>query len=111
MRPATPATTATRSLFLGSFIQSKNLDELEYWHEAAVAVDEEGAIVGIEKEDGVGKEKAGEVLLARLGWSREGLSVRSAREGEFYFPGFVGMCVLFRLQNSGQIMRVLVVEE
>ncbi|KAK3898577.1 hypothetical protein C8A05DRAFT_18876, partial [Staphylotrichum tortipilum] len=82
------ATTTTRKLFLGSFIHSKALDELEYLHGAAVAVDENGVIVAVEGE--CDEARARETVLPRLGWEAgDDVEVVTAGEGQFFFPGFI----------------------
>ncbi|KAL2021113.1 hypothetical protein VTK56DRAFT_7532 [Thermocarpiscus australiensis] len=74
-------------LFLGSFVHSKALDELEYLHNAAVCVDQSGTIVAVERDcDAV---KARETVLPRLGWDEAGVEVVSAGDGQFFFPGFI----------------------
>jgi len=75
-------------LFLGSFIHSKSLDELEYLHDAAVCVDGNGVIVAIEK--GCDLKKAEETLFPKLGWSAGDVTVKIAKPGQFFFPGFIG---------------------
>jgi len=85
-----------RTLFLGTFIHSKSLNELEYLHDTAICVDKRGVIVGIEK--GVDEKKAEEILFAKLGWKRDDVEVKVARDGEFYFPGFIG--IFFSLPTS-----------
>jgi hypothetical protein len=83
------AHTAGKSLFLGNFVHSKSLDELEFLHETAVCVDDKGVIVAIEK---VGdQKKAEETLFPKLGWIVGEVSVRIAKPGQFFFPGFIGL--------------------
>jgi hypothetical protein len=91
--PRVPANkTETRNqLFLGSFVHSKALDELDYLHNAAVCVDESGTIVAVERE--CDEAKARETVLPRLGWDAAGVEVVRAREGQFFFPGFIGECI------------------
>jgi guanine deaminase len=79
---------ARPKLFLGSFVHSKALDELEYLHNAAVAVDEKGTIVAVERE--CDEVRARETVLPRLGWGEADVEVVKARDGQFFFPGFVG---------------------
>ena len=80
--------TLGRSLFLGSFIHSKGLGELEFLHDTAICVDEKGVIVAIEsKYDG---PKAEDVLFPKLGWTKGGVTVKVAKPGQFFFPGFIG---------------------
>lgn len=84
-----------KSLFLGSFVHSRSLDELEFWHDAAVCVSADGAIVAIER--GCDLQKAEEIVFPRLGWPSEEVSVTRAQPGQFFFPGFVGWLFLFFL--------------
>jgi len=77
-----------KSLFLGSFIHSRSLDELEYLHDSAICVDENGVIVAIEKDCDL--KKAEETLLPKLGWSTGDVTVKTAKPGQFFFPGFIG---------------------
>jgi guanine deaminase len=79
---------ASHSLFLGSFIHSKSLDELEYLHDTAICVDEHGVIVAV--EPGLDLAKAEEVLFSKLGWEKENVTVKVAKAGQFFFPGFIG---------------------
>ena len=76
------------SVFLGTFIHSKSLDELEFWHDTAVFVGDKGAIVAIEPE--CDQSQAEEVLFPKLGWTKGKVSVNVAKPGQFYFPGFIG---------------------
>lgn len=77
-----------RSLLLGSFVHSKSLTELEFLHDSAIAVDEKGVIVALEQR--CDQKKAEETLLPKLGWSIGEVTVRIARPGQFFFPGFIG---------------------
>ena len=77
-----------KSLFLGSFIHSKTLDKLEYLHDSAVCVDENGIIVAVEKDCDL--KKAEEILFSKLGWSTRNVTVKTAKPGQFFFPGFIG---------------------
>jgi len=64
------------------------LDELEYLHDSAICVDENGVIVAIEKDCDL--KKAEETLLPKLGWSTGDVTVKTAKPGQFFFPGFIG---------------------
>ncbi|KAM7198598.1 Metallo-dependent hydrolase [Naviculisporaceae sp. PSN 640] len=75
-------------LFYGSFIYSKTLDELEYLHDAILAVNSEGKIIAIERECG-GKDKALGKIGQRLGGDVSGLKIFATSEGQFFFPGFI----------------------
>jgi guanine deaminase len=78
----------TKKLFLGSFVHSKALDELEYLHNTAVCVDESGTIVAVEEE--CDEAKAKETVLPRLGWGEADVEVVKAKDSQFFFPGFIG---------------------
>ena len=82
-----PRTTG-RHLYLATLVHSKSLDELEYLQNAAVCVDEKGVIVAIEPN--CDQRRAEESLYLQLGWSRGDVTVWTAKEGEFIFPGFIG---------------------
>lgn len=79
---------AQNKLFLGLFVHSKVLKELEYLHNTAVCVDKEGKIVAVEKD--CGEDKAKETVLPRLGWAEAEVEIVKAEEGQFFFPGFIG---------------------
>jgi guanine deaminase len=79
----------TKLLFLGSFVHCKNLDELEAWHDSAVLVDERGVIVAIEKDTDL--QYAKNTIIPRIGWEEREYTVKQAKKGEFFFPGFIGM--------------------
>ncbi|KAI0483299.1 guanine deaminase [Xylariaceae sp. FL0804] len=74
-------------LFLGTFIHSKTLAELEYLHDTAVCVDASGRIVAV--EPGCDQEGAVSTLYGRLGWSPDDVAVTVAGPGQFFFPGFI----------------------
>ncbi|PNY29864.1 Fuanine deaminase [Tolypocladium capitatum] len=75
-------------LFLGTFVHSKTREELEFLHDAAVAVDGRGQIAGIDAASG-GVEAAKEKLLRRLGWGEGEVDVHACEPGQFFFPGFI----------------------
>jgi guanine deaminase len=77
-----------KTLFLGTFIHSKSLEELEFLHDTAVFIDEKGVIVAIEPK--CDQAKAEETVLPKLGWSRGDVSFQTAAPGQFFFPGFIG---------------------
>ena len=87
-----------KALFLGSFVHSKNLEELEFLHDTAILVDEKGTIVAIETEcDQVRVEGT---VFPKFGWSREEVSIHTAKPGQFFFPGFIGHCLHYFLKFS-----------
>ena len=75
-------------LFLGSFIHSSALDALEYLHNAAVCVDGNGKIVAVERDCDLAK--AEQDLLPKLGWTKQQTTITTCKEGQFFFPGFIG---------------------
>ncbi|AEO70740.1 1c697144-ae1d-4a1c-8026-2f42c9a95c4a [Thermothielavioides terrestris] len=85
VQPAEPA--AKNQLFLGTFVHSKALTELEYLHNAAVCVDRSGVIVAVERD--CDEVKARATLLPRLGWDEAEVKLVIAKEGQFFFPGFI----------------------
>ena len=79
---------ATKKLFVGTFVHSKALDELEYLHSTAVCVDESGTIVAVDRECDEVTAKA--TVFPRLGWDEADVQVVKARDGQFFFTGFIG---------------------
>lgn len=76
-------------LLLGTFVHSKTQQHLEFLHNAAVAVDEQGKIAAIERDVAEASEAQAR-LLTQLGWDEAEVDVTAAAEGQFFFPGFVG---------------------
>lgn len=85
-----PPAVQNNQLFVGSFVHSKSLNQLEYLHDAAIAVDKSGKIVAIEPQCYDQKQVA-ELLYAKLGWDDANVQVRACEKGQFYFPGFIGI--------------------
>jgi guanine deaminase len=81
--------TPKHQLLLGTFIHSKTPQELEYRHDTAVAVSSQGKIVGIQQAGGNVNE-ARDTLLKELGWDPSDVDVIACKEGQFFFPGFIG---------------------
>lgn len=77
-------------LLLGTFVHSKTQQHLEFLHNAAVAVDEQGKIAAIERDAADLSNEATARLLRQLGWNEAEVDVTTAAEGQFFFPGFVG---------------------
>lgn len=76
--------TIQRTIYVGTFIHSASLTELEVLEDAAVSVDDgTGKILAVEKAvtEGMVKLWEGEV----------GTKIVRAGEGQFFFPGFIGM--------------------
>lgn len=81
--------STTNSLFIGNFIHSKTLDDLEYLHKTAIFVGEKGVIVAIESD--CDQTKAEESIFPKLGWSSKDVSIHVANDHQFFFPGFIGL--------------------
>ncbi|KYK59617.1 guanine deaminase [Drechmeria coniospora] len=79
---------AKNQLLLGTFVQSKTRRELEYLHDAAIAVDKQGRIAGVETGSG-NVDAAKTKLLESLGWSEDEVDVHACMPGQFFFPGFI----------------------
>jgi guanine deaminase len=75
----------SRTLYLGRFVHSKSLDELETLH--ALFVDQAGKIVGVEKE---ASEDGYKAALEKLGWNLEDVVIVQSTDDQFFFPGFIG---------------------
>lgn len=88
---SSPATRRNQ-LFLGTFVHSKTREALEYLHDAAVCVDTSGTIVAV--ETGYDLARAEAELLPRLGWEMGHVEVNVARDGQFFFPGFIGTLLM-----------------
>jgi guanine deaminase len=77
--------SSVKAIYVGTFIHCKTLGELQIFHNAILCVDESGKIIRIEEDqDGI--------YLAQLtrtpGWEK--CTVVKAKEGQFFFPGFIG---------------------
>lgn len=79
---------AKKTLFLGTFIHSKSLEELQQLKDCAVFVDDNGVIAAIEPN--CSHQRAEEEIFSRLGWSRGDVNVLVANADQFFFPGFIG---------------------
>ncbi|KAI1764569.1 guanine deaminase [Hypoxylon sp. FL1150] len=74
-------------IFLGTFIHSVKLGELEYLHDTAVCVDKDGRIVAVEPQCDLKNIK--ETMCQKLSWEPHDLAITITKEGQFFFPGFV----------------------
>lgn len=84
-----PTPINEKTLFLGSFVHSKDLANLEFLHDSAVCVDETGVIVALERD--CGRKTAEDTVLPKLGWTVDEIQIRAAQPGQFFFPGFIGL--------------------
>ncbi|CAL3968047.1 unnamed protein product [Diplocarpon coronariae] len=81
------ASIIQNTLFLGSFVHSKSLGELEILHDSAICVDGDGVILAFEQN--CDQRTVEETVFPRLGWSVGLVSVRISQPQQFFFPGFV----------------------
>lgn len=77
----------TNTLYLGTFIHSKTLTDLDYLHATAIAVDTTGTIVAIEPIT----PDVTTALPLRLGWQPSTTTLVHANQdgSQFFFPGFI----------------------
>ncbi|KHN97912.1 guanine deaminase [Metarhizium album ARSEF 1941] len=75
-------------VLVGTFVHSKSRSELEYIHDAAVAVDDGGTIVAMARgcENG---NAAKDKVLRETGWTHRHVDLVECGEGQFFFPGFI----------------------
>jgi guanine deaminase len=96
-------------LLLGTFVHSRTQQDLEFLHNAGIAVDAEGKIAAVERDAAaadVSETKAR--LLKRLGWNEAEVDVTVAAEGQFFFPGFVGeFCLQTRSQDVNPYLGIV----
>jgi hypothetical protein len=80
------------AVYLGTFIHSKSLTEIDVLHDAAIFVDEQGKIVAIEKDI---KDVDGALSICpKLGWETEEVIARACGREQFFFPGFIGLSLI-----------------
>jgi guanine deaminase len=77
----------SKTIYLGAFVHSASLAELEVCAKGAVGVDDEGVIAFVERN-----VEIGEVKKKHEGW--EEAKVVEVKDG-FFFPGFIGECLSF----------------
>lgn len=78
----------SKTIYVGSFVHSKSLTELDVCEKGAIGVDEEGVIRYVER-GGEGVEVLQKVQEKEGGW--RDAEVVKIRGNGFFFPGFVGM--------------------
>ncbi|KAI1394205.1 guanine deaminase [Hypoxylon trugodes] len=74
-------------LFLGLFIHSTSLGELQYLHNTAICVEKSGKIVAVEQK--CDQKKAEDTIYPKLGWKADDVVVTTTKDGQFFFPGFI----------------------
>lgn len=89
-------------LLLGTFVHSKSKRELEIIHNAAIAVDMAGKIAAVEKYQG-SIDEAKTQALTKLGWEVDEVEIHATKEGQFFFPGFIGTLYI-HLKDSGFLL-------
>lgn len=76
-----------KTIYVGTFIHSVSLAELQVLKRSAVAVDESGKILLVEHPV--------EASMLEM-WAKEaGTTIVEAGPGQFFFPGLIGMMQLF----------------
>lgn len=81
--------TMKHTLYIGPFVHSKSLHDLEICQKGIIGVDELGKIAFIERtgSDGEGGED-GEAVAKKHGW--DSYNVVRIKDNGFFFPGFIG---------------------
>lgn len=83
------STMSKPAVYLGTFIHSKSLTEIDILNDAAIFVDEQGKIVAIEKDI---KDVDGALSVCpKLGWETDEVIARACGREQFFFPGFIGL--------------------
>lgn len=82
------ADSRSNAVYHGTFIHSASLDTLKYLHSTSVFVDASGKIVAIERDSDV--VTALSVAVPKLGWKPDSVAIVTIKEGQFFFPGFIG---------------------
>lgn len=80
-------TSPKRTLYVGPFVHSKSLQDLEICEQGIIGVDENGRIAFIER---AGNEAA--VAAEKHRWNS--YDVVRIRDNGFFFPGFIGRFIL-----------------
>ncbi|KAG5984310.1 hypothetical protein E4U55_005281 [Claviceps digitariae] len=75
-------------ILVGIFVHSQSRAELEYLHNAAVAVDGQGRICAVVKNR-ESERVARDEVLGVMGWKVDEVDVVECGEGQFFFPGFI----------------------
>jgi guanine deaminase len=89
--------SAKRSVYLGTFVHSKSLTEIEILLDTAIFVDEHGRIVAIER--GLKDDDAVQTYILKLEWLLDDVIIRACEKEQFFFPGFIGN--IFRYRAPG----------
>lgn len=77
------ATEPIKTIYFGTFIQCKSLQELEICHEGAIGVNEKGVIAFVDRE-----AKDSESVATHHQW--DGAKIVKAAPNQYFFPGFIG---------------------
>lgn len=76
----TSSPSLQKTIYVGAFVHSKTLQELEHCQNGAIGVDEKGVIAFVEQET--------EDVLSKPGW--ESAKIVKIPGSGFFFPGFIG---------------------
>lgn len=79
-----------RAAYYGAFVHSRTLEELEFFENTAVFVDENGTIEDIVKD--IASVAEVRKLALKKGWMDDGeeVVIRQSIGEDFFFPGFIG---------------------
>ncbi|KAI9802962.1 MAG: hypothetical protein M1825_002194 [Sarcosagium campestre] len=75
---------AQRAVYIGRFIHSKNIQELDIFENRIIGVDEHGKIGFIG-----GDQSQLDKLLRQHGWDRATVQLVETKDSQFFFPGFI----------------------
>ncbi|KAJ1331768.1 guanine deaminase [Microdochium nivale] len=78
---------ACPQIFLGSFVHSVALGQLDYLHNTAICVDSSGKIVAVQPD--CDRSTAEQTLIPKLGWDKNNVTFTASGPGQFFFPGFI----------------------
>lgn len=84
-------TSTKNTIYYGTFIHSLSPSTLDICHQGAIGVDENGKIEFVERD----VKSLEEVLSRHPKWAATGRVVK-AKDGGFFFPGFIGRSLRFK---------------
>jgi len=87
-----------KTIYVGTFIRSLSLANLEILEDAAVGVDENGIIAFIEKD--VKEPELDEVVEQKYGWKEPHTVKGGGDSTAFFFPGFIGQYSCSKMSHS-----------
>lgn len=82
------AESRRNTVYHGTFIHSASLDTLQYMHNTSIFVDASGTIVAVEQDTDA--DTALSAAIPKLGWNPDDVEIERIKDGQFFFPGFIG---------------------